>query len=255
MRLVIAVEDAVARRRLERAFRDAGYELLTPREGYAALAALLDRNAPTVALLDGSMPGVSGTEIRKRISSSPRVIPPYMILLIANRGGGNVTEPASWYDDYVSKPSDIGEVLARVRTGVRILHLQYSLASRVKELEEAASPSRRLRGAVRRETHSFAFGTALLEEGERRLLRDGQPVPLASRVFDLLLLLVKNSGHLISKEEIMNQVWGDRIVEENNLTVSVSKLRKALGQKHGQGEYIQTVPKCGYRFVAPVTQL
>jgi DNA-binding winged helix-turn-helix (wHTH) protein len=73
-------------------------------------------------------------------------------------------------------------------------------------------------------------------------------------MFGLLLLLVQHSGHLVGKEEIMREVWGGSVVEENNLTVTMSALRKALGQALGQREYIETVPKCGYRFVAEVTE-
>ncbi len=73
----------------------------------------------------------------------------------------------------------------------------------------------------------YAFGPFLLDSRERRLLRDGQPVPLTIKAFDLLEVLAQNDGRLLRKEELLRLVWSDAVVEENNLTVTVSALRKA----------------------------
>jgi DNA-binding winged helix-turn-helix (wHTH) protein/TolB-like protein/Flp pilus assembly protein TadD len=99
-------------------------------------------------------------------------------------------------------------------------------------------------------TPPYAFGPFLLDTRERRLLRDGKVVPLTLKAFDLLLVLVENQGHLLQKEELLRRVWPDAIVEENNLTVTISALRKALGEGPTDREYIETVPRRGYRFVA-----
>ena len=99
-------------------------------------------------------------------------------------------------------------------------------------------------------THCYEFGPFRLEATERRLLRDGEPVPLTAKVFDILLILVQNHGHLLEKNDLMQAVWPDSFVEESNLTRSISTLRKSLGEC--DGEYIETVPKRGYRFVAAV---
>jgi DNA-binding winged helix-turn-helix (wHTH) protein len=77
-------------------------------------------------------------------------------------------------------------------------------------------------------------------------------VPLAAKVFDLLLFLVQNKGHLITKEELMANVWQGKLVEDNNITVAMSALRKALDEAHGES-YVETIPKWGYRFTANVT--
>ena len=71
------------------------------------------------------------------------------------------------------------------------------------------------------------------------------------KAFDLLLVLVENGGHLLVKEELMRLVWPDSFVEEANLSRNVFTLRKALGESEDGPEYIETVPKRGYRFVAP----
>ncbi len=97
--------------------------------------------------------------------------------------------------------------------------------------------------------HVYAFGPFLLDSRERRLLRDGQPVPLTIKAFDLLEVLARNDGRLLRKEELLRLVWSDAAVEENNLTVTVSALRKALGEGPSDRQYIETVPRRGYRFV------
>src|SRR5512143_1524515 len=99
---------------------------------------------------------------------------------------------------------------------------------------------------------AYAFGPFLLEPRERRLLRNGQPVPLTVKAFDLLEVLVRRDGRLLHKEELLQSVWPNAVVEENNLTVTMSALRKALGEGPSDREYIETVPRRGYRFVADV---
>ncbi|HMD99683.1 MAG TPA: winged helix-turn-helix domain-containing protein [Terriglobia bacterium] len=96
------------------------------------------------------------------------------------------------------------------------------------------------------------FGPFVLDAGQRLLLRDGQPVPLAPKAVDILLVLVGNAGRLVEKQELMRQVWPDTFVEEGNLTKNIFVLRQALGNRDSGREYIETVPKRGYRFVAPV---
>src|SRR5918993_5214100 len=104
----------------------------------------------------------------------------------------------------------------------------------------------------RPETHSYEFGPFRLDPAERLLLRDGETVPLEPKVFDTLLLLVRNSGHLLAKDELMNKVWPDAVVEEGSLTRNISTLRRALGDGENGQRYIETVPRRGYRFVARV---
>jgi Tol biopolymer transport system component/DNA-binding winged helix-turn-helix (wHTH) protein len=98
---------------------------------------------------------------------------------------------------------------------------------------------------------TFEFGTFTLDPAEHRLCRDGRPVPVTPRVFDLLLVLVSNAGHLVEKERLLKEVWRDAFVEEGNLNRAVSVLRKTLGETPAE-RFIETVPKRGYRFVAAV---
>ncbi|HEV8486880.1 MAG TPA: winged helix-turn-helix domain-containing protein, partial [Blastocatellia bacterium] len=102
---------------------------------------------------------------------------------------------------------------------------------------------------------TYEFGAFRLDASERRLLRDGEPVQLAPKVFDTLVALVENSGRLVDKDELMSRLWPDTFVEEATLARNISDLRKALGESSGGDKYIDTVPKSGYRFVAKVALL
>jgi DNA-binding winged helix-turn-helix (wHTH) protein/tetratricopeptide (TPR) repeat protein len=105
----------------------------------------------------------------------------------------------------------------------------------------------------KRDNSVYQFGPFLLEAGEFRLLRDGCPVPLKPKIFHLLLTLVRNSGHILTKDQLMSQIWPDSFVEEHNLAVNIFALRRAL-QEDSQCTYIETIPRRGYRFVAAVTR-
>lgn len=102
---------------------------------------------------------------------------------------------------------------------------------------------------------SYEFGPFLLEPHARRLSRNGDSLPLAAPEFELLLLLVRNHGRVVEKKEIMAAVWPDVDVEENNLTVRMSSLRRALGETKGHHPYIQTVTGRGYCMIVPVKEL
>jgi DNA-binding winged helix-turn-helix (wHTH) protein len=94
----------------------------------------------------------------------------------------------------------------------------------------------------------FSFGQFQLDTGEHILRREGAVVALPPKALDLLIVLVQNGGRLLAKEELMKLVWPGTFVEDNNLTVHISLLRKTLGES-----YIDTVPRRGYRFTAPVS--
>lgn len=100
--------------------------------------------------------------------------------------------------------------------------------------------------------HGYIFGEFRLDPRERLLFADKEVIALTPKAFDTLLVLVENSGHVLSKDELMAKVWPDSFVEENNLAQNISALRKALGEDGSGHKYIETVPKRGYRFIADV---
>src|SRR3954466_15637905 len=98
----------------------------------------------------------------------------------------------------------------------------------------------------------YEFDEFRLDASRRLLWKDGAQVPLTPRVFDTLLCLVEHGDAVTDKERLMEAVWPDSIVEENNLTQNISTLRRIFGEKPGSHHFIVTVPGRGYRFVAEV---
>src|SRR5215471_11086129 len=96
----------------------------------------------------------------------------------------------------------------------------------------------------------YEFGAFLLDPSERLLSCNGTAVSLTPKAFEILLCLVRNHGHMVSKDELLREVWPDTFVEEVNLAVNVSAIRKALGENPQECRFIATVPGHGYRFVA-----
>jgi DNA-binding winged helix-turn-helix (wHTH) protein/tetratricopeptide (TPR) repeat protein len=102
------------------------------------------------------------------------------------------------------------------------------------------------------EIELYEFDSFHIDPVKRRLLRNDRTVKLATKNFDILLMLLMNRGRIVTKEELISQIWPNQFVEENNLAVRISALRKSLGESRARPKYIQTVQGRGYRFVARV---
>ncbi len=103
--------------------------------------------------------------------------------------------------------------------------------------------------------HFYEFGDFRLDANERVLLRDGHPVPLTPKAVETLLALVENRGHISEKDELLSRVWPGVFVEEATLAKNISTLRQMLGDSLEQPQYIETIAKRGYRFIAPVREV
>ena len=101
----------------------------------------------------------------------------------------------------------------------------------------------------------YEFGRFRVKSDERVLKRGEDLVPLTPKAFDILLTLLENDGRIVNKDDLMKKVWPNTFVEEGNLTQNVSLLRKALGESANGPQFIETVPRRGYRFVAPVSRI
>ncbi len=102
--------------------------------------------------------------------------------------------------------------------------------------------------------HIFEFGEFRLDTSRRLLLKNGEVVSLTHKAFETLALLVENRGRIVEKDELLRDIWPDTFVEEGSLARNISVLRKALGEGPSDHQYIQTIPKQGYRFVAAVRE-
>jgi Tol biopolymer transport system component/DNA-binding winged helix-turn-helix (wHTH) protein len=105
------------------------------------------------------------------------------------------------------------------------------------------------------ETQKLAFGDFLLDLEEKILFCNNELIPITPKLYDLLYFLVKNHGHIVEKDAVMNEVWADSFVEESNLTYTIRQLRKILGDNARNPKYIETVPRRGYRFIAKVSEI
>src|SRR5271170_6945831 len=108
---------------------------------------------------------------------------------------------------------------------------------------------------LERRSAKFLFGEFELSPSRGTLWRAGVRVPLMPKPLATLLVLVEHAGETVSKEDLLSQVWSGTAVEENNLTQSISTLRKVLGEKRGENRFIVTDPGNGYRFVADVIRI
>src|SRR5215470_228711 len=98
----------------------------------------------------------------------------------------------------------------------------------------------------------YEFGPYSLIVEERQLLVDGRQAPLTPKALDILIMLVQNNGRVLEKKEIMDQIWPDTFVEEATLAQNIFTIRKTLGESIKGIQYIETIPRRGYRFIAGV---
>jgi DNA-binding winged helix-turn-helix (wHTH) protein/tetratricopeptide (TPR) repeat protein/predicted Ser/Thr protein kinase len=143
---------------------------------------------------------------------------------------------------------------ADIRADLRRLRRDDRAVQGTQASPDAAPASTRAFPERTESNRLFAFGPFRLDPASRRLLRDGHPVALPPKAFDVLLMLVEHRGRLVEKEEILRRIWPDVVVEEGNLTQHVFTLRKLLGESENQ-RYVVTVPRRGYQFVAEVLEV
>lgn len=149
MRILIAEDDATSLLMLAGILEKCGHECVKTRNGTDAWEVLRQANAPKLAILDWMMPGMAGPELCERVRSLESDEPPYLILLTARDDTRSVVQGLkSGADDYLSKPYDPDELMARIHVGERILDLQSRLTHRMEELRKALEDVRTLRGII-----------------------------------------------------------------------------------------------------------
>src|SRR5215471_1285807 len=147
---------------------------------------------------------------------------------------------------------------ARVQDGIEIIVSSWPPKIEIDRLEvlwESCYFSDELLKAPSMRGQFFEFGQFRLDVGGKLLFRDGKRLPLPVKAAELLIALVRNRGSAVGREELLRQIWADAAVEEGSLTSHVSLLRRALGETPGSVQYIETIAKRGYRFIAPVEEV
>jgi CheY-like chemotaxis protein len=149
MRVLVADDDRMQRLLLEATLRKQGYDPLPASDGAEALSLLSTVNAPSLAILDWEMPELDGPAVCRRLRARADAPALYVILLTARTGKSNMLQGLdAGADDYLSKPFDADELLARIRVGARLVTLQQNLAHRVQELAEALASVKQLQGLL-----------------------------------------------------------------------------------------------------------
>ena len=149
MKVLIADDDAITRRLLESALSKSGYEVVAVGGGEQAWRILSEQDAPTIAVLDWMMPGMTGVEVCERVRAASLPVSPYLIVLTSRGDTGDVVKALqAGADDYITKPFEVDELRARLSVGVRILTLQQQLNDRVRALEEALAHVQQLQGLI-----------------------------------------------------------------------------------------------------------
>jgi DNA-binding response OmpR family regulator len=147
--VLVAEDDAASRLRLQAMLTAMGYDPVVTADGAAAWEILRQPDSPKLAILDWEMPGMTGLEVCRRARALPADQPPYLLLLTARSGTESVVEGLeSGANDYLAKPFNRDELLARLRVAGRVLDLQQSLAERIAALEQALAEVRQLRGLL-----------------------------------------------------------------------------------------------------------
>jgi len=149
IKVLVADDDVAFRRMVEMLLAQQGLEVLTASDGEAAWRMLQEAPEPLVALLDWMMPGLDGVEICRRVRAAAGLPPRHILLLTARRQQADIVAGLeAGANDFVTKPFEPEELLARVRVGVRVVELQSELTRRVRELEDALAQIKTLRGLL-----------------------------------------------------------------------------------------------------------
>lgn len=209
-----------------------GYEVAVSNDGEGGMASAQE-SPPDLLILDIMLPAKGGFEVLKELRTSGHRFP--VLILTARSQESDVVLGFDFgADDYVTKPFSTAELLARVR----------ALLRRVQTGGEAGTEE----GGATSEA-GLAFGTVEVSPSTRTVLRGGEPVELTPKEFDLLVALLERRGAVISRQELLKEVWGYGNADINTRTVDVhlSELRRKLEDDPSKPRYLLTVRKAGYR--------
>jgi DNA-binding response OmpR family regulator len=225
MPTILLIEDEEAMLRgLRDAFEHHGYHVVTAEDGEAGLE-LVEKEQPDLIVLDVMLPGMDGfdvcRELRKRGFSAP-------ILILTARGEevDKVVGLEIGADDYITKPFSTRELLARVKA-----HLRRSAEKTVKLSE-------------------YKFGDVKVDFAKLKAFKKGKPIDLTSTEFSLLQFLIEHRNEVVSREQILNKVWGYETYPDSRTVDShILNLRQKLESDPHKPEFIITVHGLGYKFV------
>ncbi len=223
-RILIVEDNRSLREGVALNLRLRGYHPLTATDGESGLRMAFDER-PDAIILDVMLPAVNGLEILRTLRQHGERVP-VLILSARDTTPDKVTGLELGADDYLTKPFDVAELLARVDAMLR---------RKRSEADERSSP--------------LIAGDLEIDPQERRVCVRGRPVALSARMFDLLFLLASSPGKVFPRETILERVWGwDYEGTERTVDNFVANLRKKIEPADGPPRYLHAVPRVGYRF-------
>lgn len=230
MTLILLVDDELLiTDSLTYSLKREGFEVKAVADGNSALTAI-EEQMPDLVVLDLMLPDISGFEVCRRL----RAISTTPVIMLTARGEeiDRVLGLEVGADDYLAKPFSFRELLARI----------YALLRRVALDRQVMQP----------QVHALTLRQLSLDLSARRVFMGEQELQLSTREFDLLAILMKNAGRAMSRDALIDQVWGeDWTGDARTLDVHVRWLRLKIEEDPASPQYIQTVRGFGYRFAGP----
>jgi len=222
-RILVVDDEIEILRVLQRSLLAHGYEVFTVQSGEEALDAI-SRHRLDLILLDLGLPGMSGLEVCRRVRAESNL--PIIVLSVKDAERDKVMALDLGADDYVPKPFGIDEVLARVRVALR----------HAAPVQSGTEPI-------------FVVGPLKVDFAQRQVQVNGQDVKLTPTEYDLLKVLIKNSGKIMTRQMLLKEVWGTGYsAEAHYLHVYIGQLRRKIEPDPAHPRFILTISGVGYRF-------
>ena len=223
-RILVVDDEPQILRALQTSLRGAGYDVDTASTGEQALTSAAVR-PPDAVILDLVLPDIRGTEVCRELRTWSAM--PVIVLSVVGDESEKVAALDAGADDYVTKPFGVEELLARLRAALR-------------RVDPSPEPV-------------YEIGELRIDLLSREVTFAGDPVQLTPHEFELLRLLARNEGKLLTHKTILQEVWGQAYADESHyLHVYVSQLRRKLEPDPARPRYILTEPGVGYRLVSPL---
>ena len=226
-RILVVDDEPQILRALGTNLRARGYDVDLAATGETALD-LAARKHPDLVILDLGLPGIDGVEVIRGLRGWTRV--PIVVLSVREREADKVAALDAGADDYVTKPFGMDELLARLRAALR----------RAAPAEEEAVV----------QTPDFT-----VDLSDKRVIRDGAEVRLTPTEWQIVEILVRNPGKLVSQRQLLQEVWGPQYERETNyLRVYLAQIRRKLEPDPARPLYFVTEPRVGYRFISHIAE-
>ena len=235
-KVLIVEDEAVLLETLRYNLVRQGYQVFTAADGRLALQ-VARRERPDLILLDVMLPGLDGLEVCRILRQEMSV--PILMLTARVEEVDRVVGLEVGADDYIAKPFSMRELLARVKAALR----------RVRLTREEAGAQGRDSAAVLQTPAALSFGDLVIDTGRGEVLRAGQALSLKPKEYELLLFLARNRGMVLSRDLILQRVWGwDFVGGSRTVDVHVRWLREKIEDDPAHPARIVTVRGMGYRF-------